>query len=107
MEDGDSKPAAAVYVTWRQRLRPRDHPGHALNPFDNVDPCVTVFLFCSSSFQPEKTEVVRTKRKYEKKPKIPPLSAPQHSGPSVFNPKDLNQYDFPSSDDEPFSQVNS
>ncbi|KAM4606624.1 enhancer of polycomb homolog 1 isoform 2-T2 [Polymixia lowei] len=51
--------------------------------------------------KPEKTEVVRTKRKYEKKPKIPPLSAPQHSGPSVFNPKDLNQYDFPSSDDEP------
>jgi enhancer of polycomb-like protein len=47
------------------------------------------------------------KRKYEKKPKIPLLSAPQHSGPSVFNPKDLNQYDFPSSDDEPFSQVNS
>ncbi|XP_026217830.1 enhancer of polycomb homolog 1 isoform X2 [Anabas testudineus] len=55
--------------------------------------------------KPEKTEAVRTKRKYEKKPKIPPLSAPQHSGPSVFNPKDLNQYDFPSSDDEPFSQI--
>ncbi|XP_014013022.1 enhancer of polycomb homolog 1 isoform X3 [Salmo salar] len=55
--------------------------------------------------KPEKTDVVRTKRKYEKKPKIPPLSAPQHSGPSVFNPKDLNQYDFPSSDDEPFSQI--
>uniref|UniRef100_A0A4W5QGE7 Enhancer of polycomb homolog n=1 Tax=Hucho hucho TaxID=62062 RepID=A0A4W5QGE7_9TELE len=57
--------------------------------------------------KPEKTEVVRTKRKYEKKPKVPPLSAPQHSGPSVFNPKDLNQYDFPSSDDEPFSQIHS
>ncbi|XP_070961566.1 enhancer of polycomb homolog 1-like isoform X2 [Oncorhynchus clarkii lewisi] len=57
--------------------------------------------------KPEKTEVVRMKRKYEKKPKIPPLSAPQHSGPSVFNPKDLNQYDFPSSDDEPFSQIHS
>uniref|UniRef100_UPI003AAFCF43 enhancer of polycomb homolog 1-like isoform X3 n=1 Tax=Centroberyx gerrardi TaxID=166262 RepID=UPI003AAFCF43 len=57
--------------------------------------------------KPEKTEVVRTKRKYEKKPKIPPLSAPQHSGPSVFNPKDLNQYDFPSSDEEPFSQIHS
>ncbi|KAL1006758.1 hypothetical protein UPYG_G00076490 [Umbra pygmaea] len=57
--------------------------------------------------KPEKTEVVRTKRKYEKKPKIPPLSAPQHAGPSVFNPKDLNQYDFPSSDDEPFSQIHS
>ncbi|XP_069562889.1 enhancer of polycomb homolog 1-like isoform X2 [Brachyistius frenatus] len=57
--------------------------------------------------KPEKTEAVRTKRKYEKKPKIPPLSAPQHSGPSVFNPKDLNQYDFPSSDEEPFSQVHS
>ncbi|XP_023123391.1 enhancer of polycomb homolog 1 isoform X1 [Amphiprion ocellaris] len=57
--------------------------------------------------KPEKTEAVRTKRKYEKKPKIPPLSAPQHSGPSVFNPKDLNQYDFPSSDDERFSQIHS
>lgn len=34
-----------------------------------------------------------------------PMLAPQHSGPSVFNPKDLNQYDFPSSDEEPFSQV--
>ncbi|CAJ1081664.1 enhancer of polycomb homolog 1-like isoform X1 [Xyrichtys novacula] len=57
--------------------------------------------------KPEKTEAVRTKRKYEKKPKIPPLSATQHSGPSVFNPKDLNQYDFPSSDEEPFSQIHS
>ncbi|XP_030631207.1 enhancer of polycomb homolog 1 isoform X2 [Chanos chanos] len=57
--------------------------------------------------KPEKTEVVRTKRKYEKKPKVPPLSAPLQSGPSVFNPKDLNQYDFPSSDDEPFSQMHS
>ena len=64
---------------------------------------ITVSPFTSS--QPEKTEAVRTKRKYEKKPKVPPLSAPQHSGPSVFNPKDLNQYDFPSSDEEPFSQV--
>ncbi|XP_029313318.1 enhancer of polycomb homolog 1 isoform X2 [Cottoperca gobio] len=57
--------------------------------------------------KPEKTEAVRTKRKYERKPKIPPLSAPPHSGPSVFNPKDLNQYDFPSSDEEPFSQIHS
>uniref|UniRef100_A0A673G2G2 Enhancer of polycomb homolog n=1 Tax=Sinocyclocheilus rhinocerous TaxID=307959 RepID=A0A673G2G2_9TELE len=57
--------------------------------------------------RPEKTEVVRTKRKYEKKPKITPLSAPLHTGPSLFNPKDLNQYDFPSSDDEPFSQIHS
>ncbi|XP_075936340.1 enhancer of polycomb homolog 1 isoform X2 [Anarhichas minor] len=57
--------------------------------------------------KPEKTEAVRTKRKYEKKPKVPPLSAPQHSGPSVFNPKDLNQYDFPSSDEEPFAQIHS
>lgn len=57
--------------------------------------------------QPEKTEVVRTKRKYEKKkPKVLPSSAaPQQSGPSVFNAKDLNQYDFPSSDDETFPQV--
>ncbi|XP_076014152.1 enhancer of polycomb homolog 1 isoform X2 [Genypterus blacodes] len=60
--------------------------------------------------KPEKTEAVRTKiskRKYEKKPKAPPVSGPQHSGPSVFNPKDLNQYDFPSSDEEPFSQIHS
>ncbi|XP_041823600.1 enhancer of polycomb homolog 1-like isoform X2 [Melanotaenia boesemani] len=57
--------------------------------------------------KPEKTETVRTKRKNEKKPKIPPLSALQHSGPSVFSPKDLNQYDFPSSDEEPFSQIHS
>uniref|UniRef100_A0A3P8UD28 Enhancer of polycomb homolog n=1 Tax=Cynoglossus semilaevis TaxID=244447 RepID=A0A3P8UD28_CYNSE len=57
--------------------------------------------------KPEKTEAVRTKRKYEKKPKIPPLSAPQHSEPLVFNPKDLNQYDFPSSDEEPYSQIHS
>uniref|UniRef100_A0A3Q3W8N1 Enhancer of polycomb homolog n=1 Tax=Mola mola TaxID=94237 RepID=A0A3Q3W8N1_MOLML len=51
--------------------------------------------------KPEKAEAVRTKRKYEKKPKIPPMSAPQHSGPSVFNPKDLNQYDFPTNIDCP------
>nr|XP_023696154.1 enhancer of polycomb homolog 1 isoform X1 [Paramormyrops kingsleyae] len=56
--------------------------------------------------KPEKTEVVRTKRKYEKKPKVLPLSASalQQTSPSVFSVKDLNQYDFPSSDDEPFSQ---
>uniref|UniRef100_A0A3Q2WVA9 Enhancer of polycomb homolog n=1 Tax=Haplochromis burtoni TaxID=8153 RepID=A0A3Q2WVA9_HAPBU len=65
-----------------------------------------VFISFPSS-QPEKTEAVRTKRKYEKKPKILPMSAPQHSGPPVFNPKDLNQYDFPSSDEEPFSQIHS
>ncbi|XP_047205668.1 enhancer of polycomb homolog 1-like isoform X1 [Girardinichthys multiradiatus] len=57
--------------------------------------------------KPEKTEAVRTKRKYEKKPKMAPMLVPQHSGPSVFNPKDLNQYDFPSSDEEPFSQIHS
>lgn len=52
-------------------------------------------------------EVPRQKRKYEKKQKVLPLSsgAPHHQGPVVFNAKDLNQYDFPSSDDEPFSQV--
>uniref|UniRef100_A0A3B4AG17 Enhancer of polycomb homolog n=1 Tax=Periophthalmus magnuspinnatus TaxID=409849 RepID=A0A3B4AG17_9GOBI len=53
--------------------------------------------------KPEKTEPVRTKRKYEKKPKIP-VSAAHHSGPAFFSPKDLNQYDFPSSDDE-YSQI--
>ncbi|XP_052467841.1 enhancer of polycomb homolog 1 isoform X1 [Carassius gibelio] len=57
--------------------------------------------------KPEKTDVVRTKRKYEKKPKVLPLSAPLHSGSSLFNPKDLNQYDFPSSDEEPFLQIHS
>uniref|UniRef100_A0A3Q3BRV1 Enhancer of polycomb homolog n=1 Tax=Kryptolebias marmoratus TaxID=37003 RepID=A0A3Q3BRV1_KRYMA len=55
-----------------------------------------------------KSKVPRQKRKYEKK-KVLPLSsgAPHHSGPVVFNAKDLNQYDFPSSDDEPFSQLHS
>ncbi|KAL4624644.1 hypothetical protein GN956_G17536 [Arapaima gigas] len=60
--------------------------------------------------KPEKTEVVRTKRKYEKKPKVlqPSSLVSQHSGHSTlpaFNAKDLNQYDFPSSDEEPFSQM--
>ncbi|XP_055723046.1 enhancer of polycomb homolog 1-like isoform X2 [Salvelinus fontinalis] len=59
--------------------------------------------------KPEKTEVVRQKRKYEKKPKVLPLSAAalHHSGPSVFNAKDVHQYDFPSSDDELHSQMHS
>ncbi|KAJ8011903.1 hypothetical protein DPEC_G00063140 [Dallia pectoralis] len=60
-------------------------------------------------FKPEKTEVVRQKRKYEKKPKVLPLSdaAPHHPGTAVFNAKDVHQYDFPSSDDERHSQINS
>nr|XP_032654986.1 enhancer of polycomb homolog 1 isoform X3 [Chelonoidis abingdonii]XP_032654987.1 enhancer of polycomb homolog 1 isoform X3 [Chelonoidis abingdonii]XP_032654988.1 enhancer of polycomb homolog 1 isoform X3 [Chelonoidis abingdonii] len=59
----------------------------------------------------EKADVIRPKRKYEKKPKVLPLSAaatPQQTSPAalpVFNAKDLNQYDFPSSDEEPLSQV--
>ncbi len=53
----------------------------------------------------DKPEVVRQKRKYEKKTKPLPLAGSAHSGPAVFNTKDLNQYDFPSSDDEPYSQV--
>ncbi|KAM7379754.1 hypothetical protein PAMP_005282 [Pampus punctatissimus] len=59
--------------------------------------------------KPEKMEVPRQKRKYEKKPKALPLSSgtPHHPGPVVFNAKDLNQYDFPSSDDEPLSQLHS
>ncbi|XP_017338605.1 enhancer of polycomb homolog 1 isoform X2 [Ictalurus punctatus] len=57
--------------------------------------------------KPEKIEVVRTKRKYEKKPKIQPFSTPQQSGSHLFNLKDLNQYDFPSSDEDPFSQMHS
>ncbi|XP_077381186.1 enhancer of polycomb homolog 1b isoform X1 [Festucalex cinctus] len=54
--------------------------------------------------KPEKTEAPRQKRKYEKKQKTLPLSAGaahHHHGPAVFNAKDLNQYDFPSSDEEP------
>ncbi|KAF6725254.1 Enhancer of polycomb-like protein 1, partial [Oryzias melastigma] len=59
--------------------------------------------------KPEKMEIPRQKRKYEKKQKVLPLSSgsSHHSGPIVFNAKDLNQYDFPSSDDEPFSQLHS
>ncbi|XP_061549219.1 enhancer of polycomb homolog 1b isoform X1 [Phycodurus eques] len=53
--------------------------------------------------KPEKTEVPRQKRKYEKKQKTLPLSAgaAHHQCPAIFNAKDLNQYDFPSSDEEP------
>ncbi|XP_054847444.1 enhancer of polycomb homolog 1 isoform X1 [Eublepharis macularius] len=58
----------------------------------------------------EKVDTVRPKRKYEKKPKIVPSSAAaiQQATPAalpVFNAKDMNQYDFPSSDEEPLSQV--
>lgn len=60
----------------------------------------------------DKADLIRPKRKYEKKPKVLPSSAaappPQQMGPAalpVFNTKDLNQYDFPSSDEEPLSQV--
>lgn len=67
---------------------------------------------CFCLFQPDKMEVPRQKRKYEKKQKVLPLSSGgphhhhhHHQGPAVFNAKDLNQYDFPSSDDEPYSQV--
>ncbi|KAF0877303.1 EPC1 protein, partial [Crocuta crocuta] len=59
----------------------------------------------------DKADLTRPKRKYEKKPKVLPSSAaatPQQTSPAalpVFNAKDLNQYDFPSSDEEPLSQV--
>ncbi|XP_010085774.1 PREDICTED: enhancer of polycomb homolog 1 isoform X2 [Pterocles gutturalis] len=59
----------------------------------------------------DKPDVIRPKRKYEKKPKVLPSSAAatlQQTSPTalpVFNAKDLNQYDFPSSDEEPLSQV--
>ncbi|XP_051984008.1 enhancer of polycomb homolog 1b isoform X1 [Xyrauchen texanus] len=49
----------------------------------------------------DKPEVMRQKRKYEKKAKPLPLAGSTHSGLTLFNTKDLNQYDFPSSDDEP------
>ncbi|XP_072296637.1 enhancer of polycomb homolog 1-like [Eucyclogobius newberryi] len=55
--------------------------------------------------KPEKCEVPRQKRKYEKKQKALPLSAGGAHHASLFNAKDLNQYDFPSSDDEPYSQM--
>ncbi|KAM6449275.1 enhancer of polycomb homolog 1 isoform 1-T1 [Liasis olivaceus] len=59
----------------------------------------------------EKADAIRPKRKYEKKPKIVPSSAAiatQQTTPAalpIFNAKDMNQYDFPSSDEEPLSQV--
>uniref|UniRef100_A0ACB8FVV5 Glycosyltransferase 64 protein C4 n=1 Tax=Sphaerodactylus townsendi TaxID=933632 RepID=A0ACB8FVV5_9SAUR len=59
----------------------------------------------------EKVDAIRPKRKYEKKPKVVPLSAAaaiQQATPAalpVFNAKDMNQYDFPSSDEEPLSQI--
>ncbi|MCJ8744986.1 hypothetical protein PDJAM_G00124980 [Pangasius djambal] len=51
----------------------------------------------------DKPEVVRQKRKYEKKPK--PLLLSGQSTPAAINSKALNQYDFPSSDEEPYSQL--
>nr|XP_048317189.1 enhancer of polycomb homolog 1 isoform X2 [Myodes glareolus] len=58
----------------------------------------------------DKADLNRPKRKYEKKPKVlpPSATAPQQASPAalpVFSAKDLNQYDFPSSDEEPLSQV--
>ncbi|XP_062843446.1 enhancer of polycomb homolog 1b isoform X2 [Trichomycterus rosablanca] len=53
----------------------------------------------------DKPEVVRQKRKYEKKPKPLLLTGAHHTGPAIINTKDLNQYDFPSSDEEPYSQL--
>lgn len=64
-----------------------------------------------SVLQQDKADLIRPKRKYEKKPKVLPSSAaaPQQPSPAAlpgFSAKDLNQYDFPSSDEEPLSQVN-
>lgn len=63
-----------------------------------------------SVLQQDKADLNRPKRKYEKKPKVlpPSATAPQPSPAAlpVFSAKDLNQYDFPSSDEEPLSQVN-
>uniref|UniRef100_A0A8C6XZN4 Enhancer of polycomb homolog n=1 Tax=Naja naja TaxID=35670 RepID=A0A8C6XZN4_NAJNA len=59
----------------------------------------------------EKADAIRPKRKYEKKPKIVPSSAAiasQQTLPAplpIFNAKDMNQYDFPSSDEDPLSQI--
>uniref|UniRef100_A0A8C4ZRB2 Enhancer of polycomb homolog n=1 Tax=Gadus morhua TaxID=8049 RepID=A0A8C4ZRB2_GADMO len=59
--------------------------------------------------RPEKAEVPRQKRKYEKKQKVVAAAPglPHHPGPALFNAKDLNQYDFPSSDEEPYAQLHS
>lgn len=78
--------------------------------WSNLFLCKNLLLF---SLQQDKSDVIRPKRKYEKKPKVLPSSAaatPQQTSPAalpVFNAKDLNQYDFPSSDEEPLSQVGS
>jgi len=78
--------------------------------WSNLLLCKNLLLF---SLQQDKSDVIRPKRKYEKKPKVLPSSAaatPQQTSPAalpVFNAKDLNQYDFPSSDEEPLSQVGS
>ncbi|XP_066484299.1 enhancer of polycomb homolog 1 isoform X1 [Tiliqua scincoides] len=59
----------------------------------------------------EKADAIRPKRKYEKKPKAVPSSAAAAATQQtpavlpVFNAKDMNQYDFPSSDEEPLSQI--
>ncbi|XP_060761959.1 enhancer of polycomb homolog 1b isoform X1 [Neoarius graeffei] len=58
---------------------------------------------CDYKNKVDKPEVVRQKRKYEKK--LRPLLLSGHSVPAAVNSKDLNQYDFPSSDEEPYSQV--
>lgn len=60
--------------------------------------------------QQDKADLIRPKRKYEKKPKVSPspAAAAQQTGPAalpVFTAKDVNQYDFPSSDEEPPSQA--
>lgn len=47
--------------------------------------------------------MVRQKRKYEKKPR--PMLLSGHPIPATVNSKALNQYDFPSSDEELSSQV--
>ncbi|KAB1252094.1 Enhancer of polycomb-like protein 1, partial [Camelus dromedarius] len=56
----------------------------------------------------DKADLIRPKRKYEKKPKVPrraprrrPARRPPRRRAARFNAKDLNQYDFPSSDEEP------
>lgn len=83
-----------------------------LKPLFECNLLVCVILRCFFFFlQQDKPDVIRPKRKYEKKPKVLPSSAaatPQQTSPAalpVFNAKDLNQYDFPSSDEEPLSQV--
>uniref|UniRef100_A0A674B0V6 Enhancer of polycomb homolog n=1 Tax=Salmo trutta TaxID=8032 RepID=A0A674B0V6_SALTR len=124
-EKRDGSSTSDPYVAFRRRTekmqtrkffkllaqRALDKPAHIipLVPLTNSNQYRHQDYMDLKEYKPETTDVVRQKRKYEKKPKVLPLSAAalHHSGPSVFNAKDVHQYDFPSSDDELRSQMHS